>query len=223
MTPVTRALFDYHRRAVSQPRVERVAAALAAQIGRADSLLDIGAGDGIVGEAVGSRVGASRVEGVDVLVQPNAVIPVTAYDGEHLPFEDGAFDAVTLSDMLHHAEHPERVLREALRVAKHVVAIKDHFRFGHVTGAVLLAMDVVGNAASGVFVRGRYLAPSGWSVLVREADGRIAGLTWPLRIHDAPWRFVTGDRLQFAARIERAGEGAAPGVPLPSDDGSVRS
>jgi SAM-dependent methyltransferase len=203
-SPAARALFAFHHRAIHVPRVERVTRALAAQIGRAASLLDIGCGDGTVALGIGAAVGASRIAGVDVLVRPETAILVTAYDGEHLPFPDGAFEAVVISDVLHHYEHPAEVLREALRVASRVVAIKDHFRFDRVSGAILLAMDQVGNAAPGVLVRGTYFTAGEWSALVHDAGGRFTGLEWPLRIHDLPWRLITQDRLQFAARIEHA-------------------
>jgi SAM-dependent methyltransferase len=201
------ALYAAHHERVHLPRVKRVAAALAAQIGTAGSLLDIGCGDGTVARTIGEAVGAGRVAGVDVKVRPEVAIEVTAYDGLRLPFPDAAFDAVVISDVLHHCSDPRAVLREALRVAKDVVAIKDHFCFGPVSEAVLLWMDQAGNAAPGVHVRGTYWTPSEWVEMVGSCGGRIASLAWPLRIHDYPFRLVTRDELQFAARVEHAGRG----------------
>ncbi len=198
------ALFDLHHHQVHVPRVQRVARSLGAQIGEARSLLDVGAGDGTVARMIAAHVGAEQVAGADVKVRPEAAIEVFSYDGEHLPFPDGAYEAVVLSDVLHHCEHPLTVLREALRVASRVVAIKDHFRFGKVSEAILLAMDLVGNAAPGVLVRGTYFSAAEWAALVRDAGARFTGLDWPLRIHDLPWRLVTWDHLQFTGRIERA-------------------
>jgi SAM-dependent methyltransferase len=204
-SPAARALFALHHRAIHLPRVERVTRSLAAQIGRAGSLLDIGCGDGSVAVGIGAAIGATRLAGVDVLVRPETAIPVTPYDGEHLPFADGAFEAVVISDVLHHCEHPAIVLREALRVAARVVAIKDHFRFDRLSGAILLAMDQVGNAGPGVLVRGTYFTGGEFAALVHDAGGRVTGLEWPLRIHDLPWRLITQDRLQFTAKIEHLG------------------
>lgn len=197
------ALFSAHHRHVHVPRVERVARALAAQIGQAGSLLDIGCGDGTVARKIGDAVGASRVAGVDVKVRPSVAIEVTAYDGVRLPFADRSFDAVVISDVLHHCEDPRAVLREALRVAD-VVAIKDHFRFGPLSERILLWMDQAGNAAPGVHVRGTYWSPAEWVEMVSACGGRIAKLAWPLQIHDYPFRLVTRDELQFAARVEHA-------------------
>jgi SAM-dependent methyltransferase len=206
-----RPLFTFHHRAIHVPRVERVARALADQVGRARSVLDVGCGDGTVVQAIARAVGAEHVAGVDILVRPVTAIPVTPYDGEHLPFPDGAFEAVVLSDVLHHCPRPDVVLREALRVSARLVAIKDHFRFGKVSEAILLAMDVIGNAAPAVHVEGVYRSAGEWAALVEGAGARFTALTWPLQIHDYPFRFITQDRLQFAARIEparRAGEEA---------------
>jgi SAM-dependent methyltransferase len=201
------ALFAEHHRRVHLPRVDRVARALAAQIGEARSLLDIGCGDGTVAAQIGAAVGATRIAGVDVKVRPEVAIEVTAYDGTHLPFPDRSFDAVVISDVLHHCHDPAAVLREALRVASRAVAIKDHFCFGPVSGKILLWMDQVGNAAPGVDVRGTYWTPTEWVDMVTAAGGRIARLTWPLQIHDYPFRLVTRDELQFAARLEPAAAG----------------
>jgi ubiquinone/menaquinone biosynthesis C-methylase UbiE len=199
---IDKALFSLHRRAVTLPRARRITDALAELAGSSRSLLDVGAGDGAIAAAVGERVGATRIAGVDVLVRPHTVIEVVPYDGRRLPFPDGAFEIVTISDVLHHCEAPSEVLAECLRVASRAVLVKDHFRFGAVSRALLLAMDVVGNAEAGVLVRGTYFSPAEWIEMVRRAEGRITSLRWPLRIHDAPMRFVTRDELQFAARIE---------------------
>jgi hypothetical protein len=98
------------------------------------------------------------------------------------------------------------VLAETLRVASRVVAIKDHFRFGYVSDKILLLMDVIGNASPAVEVRGTYFAPGEWVELVTKAGGRFTGLEWPLQIHDYPFRLITQDELQFAARVEHVSQ-----------------
>jgi SAM-dependent methyltransferase len=193
-----------HRLGVQAPRTRRLAPVLADLVGPARSLLDVGAGDGEVARSVAEVVGARQVEGVDVLVQPNGHVPTRSYDGERLPFEDGAFDVVLLSDVLHHAASPESVLVEALRVAAGAVVIKDHFAFGPVSRAMLLAMDLSANGFYDIGVRGTYLEPGAWHDLVRRASARVEKLVWPLHVHALPLRLLTRSELQFAARIVRA-------------------
>jgi SAM-dependent methyltransferase len=211
MELLKRAVLAAHHQQVRVPRVERVARSIAALIGRAGSLLDVGCGDGRVARDLAARVGAERVAGVDIKVCTSAPIEVTVYDGAQLPFTDGAFEAVVLSDVLHHCRDPRAVLREALRVASRVVVIKDHFRFGPVSEKILLWMDLIGNASFAVEVRGTYFSPREWVEMVASAGGRFTELDWPLRIHDFPFRLITQDSLQFAARVEhaRAANGAS--------------
>jgi 2-polyprenyl-3-methyl-5-hydroxy-6-metoxy-1,4-benzoquinol methylase len=198
-----RAFYEVHRRVVQAPRASRITATFVQLAGPADSLLDVGAGDGAIAAEVARRIGAQRVAGVDVLVRPVSAIEVTSYDGERLPFADGSFDVVTISDVLHHCAKPNFVLRECLRVASRCVLVKDHFQFGPLSGAMLLALDVVGNAEAGVLVRGTYFSPTEWIEMVRDAGGRVAALEWPMQIHRAPLRYVTRDELQFAMRVEK--------------------
>jgi 2-polyprenyl-3-methyl-5-hydroxy-6-metoxy-1,4-benzoquinol methylase len=198
-----RAFYEVHRRVVQVPRANRIADAFVRLAGTADSLLDVGAGDGEIAADVARRLGAQRVAGVDVLARPTAHIEVTSYDGERLPFEDKSFEVVTTSDVLHHCAKPDQVLRECLRVASRCVLVKDHFCYGFVSRALLLALDVTGNAAAGVLVRGTYFSPAQWVDMVRDAGARITEIEWPMQIHPTPLRYVTRDEVQFAMRVEK--------------------
>ncbi len=198
------AFYEVHRQAVQVPRATRITDVFVQLGGQADSLLDVGAGNGAIAAEVARRLGASRVAGVDVLVQPATQIEVTSYDGERIPFEDKSFEVVTISDVLHHCAKPREVLRECLRVAARCVLVKDHFRFGPLSNAMLWALDVVGNAEAGVLVRGTYFSPNEWIEMVQQAGGRIGALEWPMQIHATPLRWVTRDELQFAVRIDKS-------------------
>lgn len=207
--------FDWHSRRISAPRVTRIARALARRVGRAESLLDVGAGDGLLARDLARLTGATRVLGVDVLLRPDPAIDVAHYDGVTLPFPDRAVDVVILSDVLHHTISPERLLRESLRVCRRAVALKDHISFGRVSSAILLAMDLVGNAAASVPSPGVYLSATEWCRVVDRAGGRFESIEWPLRIHDAPFRWITRDEHHFAASIVRRDEPAPRGPSSP--------
>lgn len=198
-------VFDWHFARVSVPRAQRLADAIVALAPPSRDVLDVGCGDGTLGARVGERLGA-QVQGVDVKVQPGAAVPVQAYDGRTLPFPDGSFDLVTVSDVLHHADDPLAVLRECLRVLRPggAVVVKDHFRMGFWSDKVLLAMDVVGNYAQGILVTGRYLSSPEWMQLVADAGGAVDRLTWPFVVHDLPWRWVARSEYQFLMRVRRA-------------------
>ena len=87
-------------------------------------VLDLGAGEGYVGEAMAQALGAD-VHLADVLDLNRTSLPHVRYDGRTLPFEDDAFDVTVLYFVLHHAEDPERVLHEALRVTRGRVLVAE--------------------------------------------------------------------------------------------------
>lgn len=192
-----------HARLASQPRAELLTVALAELAGPARELCDVGAGDGALAARVAARIGA-RVEGVDVVLQPRRAIPVHAYDGRTLPFADASFELVLLSDVLHHAAEPEALLREALRVARRAVVLKDHFAFGAVSARALALYDWVGNRGTGVALPGRYLAPGAWRALFARVGARLDALRWPLAVHPPALAALTRSELQFAARLVEA-------------------
>ncbi|MBL8740804.1 MAG: methyltransferase domain-containing protein [Myxococcales bacterium] len=199
-------LAPLHRRLVSEPRRDRLAAALSGLAVGATSILDVGAGDGAVGAAVASLLGA-RIEGADATPNPRAPFPVTRIDGEQLPFPDAAFDVVLLSDVLHHTRAPDDLLREALRVAGRSVVVKDHFAFGPWSERMLLALDVVGNRPYGVAVRGEYATAAGWLARFQRSGATLEEMVWPLDVHGPAIRTFTRSEHQFAARLSRGPRG----------------
>jgi SAM-dependent methyltransferase len=191
----------YHHRTSRIPHGERVVASLAKQLGQANSLLDVGCGDGNNTLALAREAGATVVRGVDIVVRPTAVIEVSSYDGVHLPFPDKSFEAVSIVDVLHHCTEPLAVLKETLRVASKKLIIKDHFAFGPVTHKMLYWMDIAGNAKDSIPSPGTYFEPQQWVSMIAEAGGRIESLDWPLKTHDLPWRLIGWPQLQFTARV----------------------
>jgi len=199
----TSSPLNLHYRSVSVPRAQAIAAAMAKLAPPADAILDVGCGDGMLLQEVARRLGARKLEGVDIKIQPNLPFEAVHYDGKNIPFDSESFDVVTISDVLHHATDATAVLSEALRVTKPdgAVIIKDHFCFGPWSHAVLLAMDVVGNYAQGIDVTGKYLSPPQWVDLIHRCGGAIDKLEWPLRVHALPFRLVARSEYQFVARV----------------------
>jgi len=197
-------IFRWHERGVHVPRVQQLEKAITRLVPHAPSMLDIGCGDGTLARKIAARVGAlADLRGVDIMVRPNAVIPVQQYNGTHLPFDDRRFDLVTICDVLHHADDPSVVVREALRVLTPTgsLVIKDHFAFGPLSKGILWLMDIIGNFAPGVPVPAKYLSPPEWVSLITEVGGTIQTLVWPLEIHALPWRSIARSEYQFLMRV----------------------
>ena len=93
-----------------------------------DNVLDVGTGTGEIPMRICHAV--SRVEAVDASREMIAVardnaklrgarnVTFSVHNSYNLPFRDGTFDAVIVSNLLHIVEHPADVLAEARRVLK---------------------------------------------------------------------------------------------------------
>jgi ubiquinone/menaquinone biosynthesis C-methylase UbiE len=88
----------------------------------ADSVLDVGAGDCRLAALLQRKIGC-KVTPVDVEDFNQTDLPLTLFDGEHLPFGDNTFDVVLLIFVLHHAKDARPVLDEARRVSRRSVIV----------------------------------------------------------------------------------------------------
>jgi SAM-dependent methyltransferase len=190
-----------HENYVFGRRVRVLVDALSRMIPRGSTVLDVGCGDGRLAELLLRARPDLEVRGIDVLVRPSAHVPVTPFDGAVIPFGDDSFDVVMFVDVLHHTDDPTVLLREAKRVARNAVVLKDHCRDGVLAGETLRLMDWVGNARHGVALTYNYWPEKRW----REA---IAGLgleaeQWEPRLGLYRWPFsIAFDRdLHFVAAL----------------------
>jgi SAM-dependent methyltransferase len=198
--PPLAAVGAFHGRVVLSRRV-RVLAGRIAPLLPPGRVLDVGCGDGSLLEALLSLRPDLTGEGFDVLARPDARIPVTQFDGAHLPASDGAADSVLLVDVLHHAEDPVSLLRECARAAPCVV-VKDHFAESRVDEKILRFMDWIGNAPHGVALPYRYLSNAAWGAALA-----VSGLRETIRgdvpgLYPFPFSLLFGGRLHFVARLQ---------------------
>jgi len=158
-------------------------------------VLDVGSGDGAIAKTISAARPDIRIEGVDVLVRPVTAIPTKEYDGRHLPFANGSFDVVMLVDVLHHTPDPGAVLREAARVARQRVVIKDHLtdRWGSVP--ILRFMDWTGNAPHGVSLPYNYQSRVQWLELFARAGLRVEEWRQDLNLYPRPASWIFGGSL----------------------------
>ena len=182
-------------------RIEVLSAHVADMLPPHASVLDVGAGDGALAKRLMERRSDVRVQGVDVLVRPDTLIPVRAFDGTTLPLADRSVDAVMLVDVVHHAEQQAALLREVARVARTMVLIKDHFERGLFARTTLRFMDWVGNARHGVRLPYAYWTPAQWNVAYREAGLTLASQRESLGLYRWPASLIFERGMHFIAAL----------------------
>jgi SAM-dependent methyltransferase len=106
--------------------------------------LDLGAGEGYVAQALHRQTGAA-VTLADVVDLNRTDLPHRCYDGRSLPLDDDAVDVTILYFVLHHAEDPEAVLREALRVSRSRVVVAESVVMGRGQHLLLRTLDRLAN------------------------------------------------------------------------------
>lgn len=97
--------------------------ALRPHLDPSETLLDVGAGTGHLGQALVESRACARVLAADVVDLRVVGPPVTAFDGRRLPFDDASVDVCTLVHVLQYAPDPAGLLRECARVARRAVLV----------------------------------------------------------------------------------------------------
>ena len=195
------AVAEFHGTAIFPRRARVLAAAISELLPREASVLDVGSGDGTIAAQWMQARPDLRVEGIDVLVRPDTKIPVRAFDGRTIPYPDRSFDVVSFVDVLHHADDAARLLREAARVARHSVVIKDHYAENRLDRATLALMDWVANAHHGVALPYHYWSRAEWQRAFAAAALSVDELRTKLPLYPFPFSMVFGRGLHFVARL----------------------
>jgi SAM-dependent methyltransferase len=202
-------LAGIHARFVFGRRVQVLAERLDPLMPVGATVLDVGCGDGTLAALLMRRRPDMQITGVDVLVRPGSRIHVEHFDGTHLPFDDASFDRAMLVDVLHHTDDPIVLLREAQRVARQAIVIKDHSLCGVAARATLSVMDWVGNAHHGVHLPYNYWTPVQWRHAFATLKLDIADWHSSVSLYPRPFSWIFDRELHFIAVLST---GAQVGV-----------
>lgn len=186
-----------HSQFVHAGRIRRLAGYLSPLIPRGASLLDIGCGDGKLARGIASTRRDIAVQGVDVVLRRTSEIPTQIYEGRRVPYPDGAFDISMLIDVLHHAEDPTHLLREASRVSRGGVLVKDHVAESALDQWILRSMDYIANARHGLRLPQRYWSWPEWSAVFEELGLHRMETIELVKLYPGAANLVFGRKLHF--------------------------
>lgn len=193
-----------HESHVFPRRINRLKQLLADAIPAGSSVLDVGCGDGSLAALMLETRADLNITGLEVHKRATTKIPVILFDGEHIPFGDLSFDIAMFVDVLHHTLDPMVLLREAARVARRGLVIKDHITEGILAKTRLRFMDYVGNARHGVSLPYNYWTEKQWLAAQAELRVKPVVLNRDLGLYPALADTVFGANLHFVGRFEGA-------------------
>lgn len=187
---------------VASRRVRVLSDHLSELIPYGSTVLDVGCGDGSIACTIMRNRPDVEIKGIDVLMRERTFIPVNQFDGRIIPYGAACFDMVMMVDVLHHTEDPQCLLREAARVARKSVLIKDHTRDGAFALPTLKFMDCIGNERYNVALPFNYYSQQEWLNVIPSVGLKIG--VWKSKLDLYPWpaKLIFDRSLHFIARLD---------------------
>lgn len=166
-------------------------------------VLDIGCGDGVVGQLLMERDPTRTVTGIETSPRPQCRIEYKIYDGKRIPFDDASFDVCMLVDVLHHSRSVLSLMQEARRVTRKFILIKDHACESRLDFQLLRLMDWVGNRPYGVESAANYLSRRQWQECFESCALRTVKWQDTVFVHPFLFRMILSPRLHFVGLLSK--------------------
>ncbi len=193
-----------HARWVHGRRVEVLAAMLAELIPPGAQVLDLGCGDGRIGWQIQQNQPSITVRGLEIAPRSQCWIPCDPFNGRDIPRKDASVDCCVFVDALHHTDDIAVLLREAARVSRRYVLVKDHLCESRFDFATLWLMDWVGNRPHGVALPHNYQSRRQWGAMFTWCGLRVETWRGEMSLYPFPFSMLFGRGLHFIARLGKA-------------------
>jgi len=203
MKTLIRIMTAMHEKCISTRRIKKLAPTIASILPPHSKVLDIGTGNGRLARAILELRPDVSISGMDIRASTSTVMDVETFDGAAIPKADGSWDVCMASDVLHHSENPERLLREMVRVSRQYVLLKDHIADSKSAWRVLALMDWVGNIGYGTPVPFHFFSTNEWKRLYESMGLRLKSEKLRLHLYPIPLTFVLDGNLHFVALLEK--------------------
>ncbi|MEI6684339.1 MAG: class I SAM-dependent methyltransferase [Bacteroidota bacterium] len=190
-----------HEKTVYRRRINKLVELISSVLPQEASVLDIGCGDGRIDALINRYRPQVEIQGIDIMTRKVSFISVREFNGTTIPYEDNSFDIVILVDVLHHAYDQVSLLKEAARVTRDCILIKDHLNEGIFSRTTLKFMDYIGNARHGVSLPYNFLNSREWGELYEQAGLCEVLITRELSLYPWPFNWVFGRNLHFFSRL----------------------
>lgn len=203
MGPVLRSIRFLHSRLVFERRTKVLSEMLAVMVPANAEVLDIGCGDGLIGHLIECIKPTASVCGLEVRPRSSSYINCLPFDGKTIPMEDSSVDLCLFVDVLHHTLNIEGLLREAHRVTRRYVLIKDHICAGLFDRVALGVMDWVGNHPHGVGLTYNYQTREAWRQAFTKCSLSVVKWNEDIPIYPRPFNLLFGRRMHCIVLLEK--------------------
>ncbi len=176
---------------------------LAEQISKKASIVDVGCGVGTISMLLQEQLPSTTVLGLEVSDALKPTIPHILFDGNNIPLKDTSVDVCLFVDVLHHTSNIDILLREAVRVTKKNVLIKDHLCETRYDYHILKAMDWVGNRSHDIALIYNYKSKVEWEQILKKAGLKITYWTTEVPLYKFPLNKICAEKLHFIACLEK--------------------
>lgn len=192
-----------HNRWVFRRRARVLSRALAERIPDGSGVLDVGCGNGVIGHLLHECKPTISVTGLEVAPRPSCLISCAGFDGLRIPLRSESIDVCLFVDVLHHTDDIAALLREAARVSRSHILIKDHLAENGLARQTLKFMDWVGNRGHGVRLPYNYQSAADWCRIFSECRLRIENWDQNIRLYPRPFDKIFGRKLHFVGLLTK--------------------